>query len=135
MILEKSQKRILKIMIGLLTTVILFHISIITQIIPYSIVWAGKLKTDKEMFAFETASVLINIFLIFILLLKGNYIKHKISVKILNGVLWLFVLVFAINTIGNLAAKTFFEKVVFTPLALISAILLFIIVRTKYETN
>jgi len=131
--IEKSQKPILKIMIGLLITVILFHISIIAQIIPYNVVWAGKMKTVKEMRVFETASILINIFLVFILLIKGRYLKPTFSEKILNGILWLFVFVFVINTIGNLLAKTLFEKAVFTPLTLISAILLWIIVRTKYE--
>jgi hypothetical protein len=39
------------------------------------------------------------------------------------------VLVFALNSVGNLLAKSLFEKAVFTPLTLISAILIWIILR------
>ncbi len=121
--------RALRMMLRLLTIVVIFHLAIITQLIPYTIVWAGKLKTVDEMYAFEAVSIAINIFLIALLLLKGNYIKHSISDKILNIILWLFIAVFAINTLGNLMAETLFEKLIFTPITLLSAILLWIIVR------
>ena len=116
-------------MIGLLTLVIIFHLAIITQLIPFTIVWAGKLKTLDEMYAFEAVSISINIFLIIILCLKGNYIKHRISDKVLNTILWFFVALFTLNTIGNLVAETLFEKLVFTPLTLLSAIMIWIILR------
>jgi hypothetical protein len=123
----------LKITIGLLIFVIVFHLAIITQLIPYTIVWAGKLKTVEEMYAFEAVSLSVNLFLITLLLLKGNYIKHSISDKILNTILWVFVVLFVLNTIGNLMAETLFEKLVFTPLTLLSAILIWIILRKDKE--
>ncbi|MFZ4544896.1 MAG: hypothetical protein ACOYOA_12660 [Saprospiraceae bacterium] len=118
----------LKLMLGLLCAVVLFHLLIITQIIPYNIVWAGKLKTTEDMLVFESASLLINFFLILVLLLKGQYIRNSISTKIINSILWFFVGLFAVNTIGNLFAETTFEKVVFTPLTFISAYLLWKII-------
>ena len=130
---KKLQIPALKIMIGLLIAVILFHSLIITRIIPYTIVWAGKLKDVEDMWKFETISIAINSFLLSTLLLKGNYLKSKIPDKILNAILWLFMFVFVINTIGNLMSKTLFEKIVFTPLTLIAAVLIWIIVRTKRE--
>lgn len=126
-----SPEKALKFMIGLLVVVVLFHFSILFQIIPYTIVWAGKLNTANEMYAFEATSIAVNLFLILILALKGHYIKHSIPEKWLNGILWFFVVVFALNTIGNLFAKTVFEKVVFTPLTLISAIFIWIILKKK----
>lgn len=126
-----SPEKALKFMLGLLVIVVLFHFSILFQIIPYTIVWAGKLNTVNEMYAFEATSIAINLFLILILVAKGNYIKHPIPEKWLNGILWFFVVVFALNTIGNLFAKTVFEKVVFTPLTLISAIFIWIILKKK----
>lgn len=128
-----SSKQAIKIMLGLLSIVVLFHLLILTQLIPYTIVWAGKLNTVEEMYVFETVSILINLILILLLLLKGNYIRNSISPKILNGILWFFVIVFVLNTIGNLTAETLFEKLTFTPLTLISAILLYLIVRTPKE--
>lgn len=129
MINKISKTQALRIIIGLLTIVIVFHMLIIIRIIPYEIVWAGKLKSISEMYVFEIVSIFINILIVAVLLLKGNFIKHKINDKIINGILWFFVVVFALNTVGNLLAKSLFEKAVFTPLALISALLIWIIVR------
>lgn len=128
-----TKKEALKMMIGLLTLVVIFHLAIITELIPYSIVWAGRLKTPDEMYAFEAVSISINILLVALLFLKGNYIKHRISNKVLNTILWLFLLLFVLNTIGNLMAETLFEKLVFTPLTLLSTILIWIIVRKDRE--
>lgn len=124
-----SKWKALKIMIPLLSLVIIFHLAIITRLIPYQVVWAGKLKSVNEMYAFETASIAMNIFIIALLLLKAKHLKRNISSKILDTLLWLFVILFAVNTIGNLMAETLFEKLVFTPLTLLSSILIWVIVR------
>lgn len=130
--LSKLSKRIaLKTMLILLSVVVLFHLLILVQIIPYEIVWAGKLQSTNEMYVFEAVSIVINLILISILLLKGNYINHRASERMLNAFLWFFIVVFALNTVGNLMAKTYFEKVVFTPLTLISAILIWVVVRKE----
>jgi hypothetical protein len=126
-----TPEKALKMMIGLLIAVVLFHLSVLFQLVPYTIVWAGKLNTLNEMYAFEAVSIAINLFLLLILALKGNYIKHNIAEKWLNGILWFFVVVFALNTVGNLMAETAFEKIVFTPLTLISALLIWIILKKK----
>ena len=131
--MTNTQKTSLKIMLGLLAAVLLFHLSVLTRIIPYTIVWAGKLNNNKEMYAFESVSILLTSLLITTLLVKGNYVKLKISNKIINAILWIHVLLFSLNTIGNLTAKTFFEKAVFTPLTFVSAILIWLIVRTIKE--
>lgn len=118
-------------MLSLLIVVILFHILVLIQIIPYTIVWAGKIDSVEKMRAFELLSIAINIFLITTLLLKGNYINTTISVKVLNGIIWLFVILFSLNTIGNLFSKTNFELFVFTPLTFVSALLCWRIVVGK----
>lgn len=130
-----SQRLALNIMLALLSIIMIFHLSVITQLIPYTIVWAGKLKTVEEMRRFESVSILLNCFFMTVLLLKGNYIKSKIPVKLLNIVLWIFVAIFALNTIGNLFAKTDFELYVFTPLTFISALLcLRILIKDKQQS-
>ena len=129
-----SKRTALKIMLILLSLVVLFHLLIIFQVVPYEIVWAGRLRTVDEMYAFEATSILINLLLIGVLLFKGKYFSHRIPEALLNVLLWLFVVVFSLNTVGNLLAKTQFERVVFTPLTFISAVLIWIIVR-KDETG
>jgi membrane protease YdiL (CAAX protease family) len=121
-------------MVFLLSVVTVFHLCLIVKLIPYDIAWGGRLKNDREMYAFETISILINVFLISILLMKGNYLKIRLKEKVLNGVLWIFFFIFILNTIGNMVAKTNFEKA-FSVLTLISAILIWNILKNKEKTT
>jgi hypothetical protein len=65
-------------MIGLLSVVLVFHILILIKIIPYAIVWAGKISSLEQMRKLEVVSILVNSFSIIILMLKAGYIKNKI---------------------------------------------------------
>ncbi len=113
----------IKIFLAILFSVIIFHMCIMLKIIPYSITWGGRLTNDNEMYVFESISILINALLCWLLLLKGKFIDYKISEKIVNVILWIFFGIFVLNTIGNIFAKTTFEKS-FAFLTAISAILL-----------
>jgi len=124
----------IKIFLGLLISVVLFHICIILKIIPYDIAWGGRLKNDAEMYVFETISILINIFLSIVLLMKGEIVKFRFSYKVINAILWIFFVIFILNTIGNLFAQTFFEKF-FALLTGFSAILIWNIAMKKKTTN
>ena len=120
--------------IGLLTLVIIFHGFIIAKIIPYNIAWGGRLENDSQMYVFESISILINGFLITVLFLKANYRKHSFSEKILNGILRFFQMLFILNTIGNLLAKTSFEKY-FALLTAILAIFIWIILKRNARND
>ena len=128
--LSTAKNRSLKTMIGLLTIIILFHFCLITKIIPYDIAWGGRLKNDTQMYIFEILSIIMNGLLITVLLLKANYLYYKISEKVLDGVLWFFVILFALNSFGNLFAKTYSEKF-FTIFTFISTVLIWIILKKK----
>jgi hypothetical protein len=119
-----STKTTIKILTSLLVLVIFFHLLILLKIIPYTIAWGGRLKTDQEMYVFESVSIVINLLLIFILSLKAKHVKHKI----IDITLWIFFVLFSLNTIGNLLAKTTFEKS-FSVITLLFAVLLFKILR------
>lgn len=127
-------KNLIKIFLGLLFSVILFHICIMLRIIPYNIAWGGRLTNDNEMYVFETISILINLFLSWILSMKGNLVKFKFTNKTVNTILWVFFGIFILNTVGNIFAKTYFEKF-FTVLTGLSAILIWTILKQKKTTN
>lgn len=103
-------KKILKILIVIYSIIIVFHSCILLKIIPYEITWGGRLQNDQEMYVFETASIAINLFLIWILLMKGDFVTYKFPVKVIHVILWIFVVVFTLNTVGNIFAKTLLEK-------------------------
>ena len=127
-----SQKQAINIMIALLTIVLVSHILVLTGVIPYGVVWAGKISTEAEMRKLEVISILVNAFAILILVLKADYIKHKISGKIINAIILLLAVLFSLNTIGNLFAKSGFELYFFAPLTFILAVsCLRIVIDTK----
>lgn len=110
-------------MLILLSGIIIFHMLILFGIIPFSIVWGGRLSTKEEMLIFESVSILINAFLIFILAVKGKYIKIKLPKIFIQIVLWIFVFLFFLNTIGNLLAESTIETIIFSPITLLFSIL------------
>lgn len=82
------------------------------------------------MYRFEIISIFINLFLISILLMKGGYLKFQFNFKIINILLWIFFLIFILNTIGNILAKTTFEKL-FSVLTFLSAVFIWKILMSK----
>lgn len=129
-----SSQKALNTVIIILIAVSLFHCAIIIKLIPYSIAWGGRLENDEQMYVFESISLLVNFFLLFILSIKGNYLKIKASNKLIRIVLWLFVFLFSLNTVGNLFAKTLIEKT-FTIVTALLAILIFIVLKDKEERS
>ena len=86
------------------------------------------------MYVFESISIVVNCILILIILVKGQIINLKISPKVINTILWIFVILFSLNTLGNLASKTNLETVIATPLTFLFAFLCFrIVINTKEE--
>lgn len=120
----------IKILVGLLFAVILFHFCIITKIVPYDITWGGRLTNDSEMYVFETISILINTLLSWVLLMKGNFVTYKFPNQVVHVILWIFFALFILNTIGNIFAKTLFEKQFAFLTGFFSILLLIILKRT-----
>lgn len=121
-------KKMIKTLIVIYSIITVFHSCILLKIIPYDITWGGRLQNDQEMYVFEITSIAINLFLIWILSMKGNFVTYKFPVKVIHVILWIFVVVFALNTVGNLFAKTLLEKA-FTLLTLGSALAIGFVLR------
>lgn len=120
----------IKIILSIVVAVIIFHFSILFKIIPYEITWGGRLKTDSEMYVFEFISIVINLLLGTTLLIKGNYLKPIIRLSVVNVILWIFLILFGLNTIGNFFAETALEKS-FSILTLALSILIWIVLKAK----
>ncbi|MCR9066733.1 MAG: hypothetical protein NXI00_22375, partial [Cytophagales bacterium] len=114
-------------MFCILGVVLIFHFLIYTEQIPYDKVWAGKLESIEEMKTFETFSILLNIFILTVLIIKYRQLKKGVSHKVIDVLIWIFTAFFALNTLGNLFAKSTLELVLGTALTLTSAVLCFII--------
>jgi hypothetical protein len=129
--MNKRQNKLtyINILIGISVLATIFHLLILVRVIPYEITWGGRLKTVEEMYVFETLSILINSFFIFVLLQKGEYVRFFLGKKTVTIILWVFFTIFVLNTIGNVFSKTNFEKH-FAILTFINSILIWIINKT-----
>jgi hypothetical protein len=126
-----SKKVALIIMFFILGAILIFHFLIFTEQIPYDKVWAGKLNSVEEMKSYEIFSILLNIFILVVLFIKYKQLEREERNKIIDIFIWIFVIFFALNTLGNLFAQSMIELIIGSLLTLISSILCFIIVKNR----
>jgi hypothetical protein len=101
---------------------ILFHLLVIIGIVPGNIVWGGRATNADELMRLEIFSISLNaVFLVFTLILNGN-IKVRMKPLFAKILLWLMSILFILNTIGNLLAKSSIETIIFTPVTLLSSV-------------
>ena len=110
---------------------IVFHLLVLMQIIPYTIVWGGRITSLSQMYVFEAISILINLIFLFVVLLKLKILRIQFPEKLLNICLWIMFALFLLNTLGNLFSISDLERVIFTPITLLSSIFIFILISNK----
>lgn len=118
-------------MLVLLTLVLGYHLLILTGVISYEVAWGGRLKSQSEMYVFETISIGINSIIMLIISIKGGYVQSKISFRFINTLLWIIAIIFVLNTVGNIFSTNALETIIFTPLTFLSAILCYRIAVEK----
>lgn len=118
-------------LISIFSLTLIFHLLVLTGIIPYSIVWGGRITNQSQMVVFEAVSIVINAFFLLVILLKSGFFKVQLPEKITNGILWVMVIVFLLNTVGNLLSVNSLEKKIFTPITLLLAVFSLILVLGK----
>ena len=106
----------------LLSLFLLLHFSILIKIIPYNLVWGGKLNSIQEMYRFEIFSILINALFVIVILKQMSFLTIDIPKKVITYSLWLMTGLFILNTLGNAISKNKLEKRLFTPITILLAI-------------
>lgn len=107
---------------ALLTLFVIFHLLILSRVVPFGAVWGGRLKTASEMIVFETLSIVMTLFMLAIVAVAGGYLKAKLNPIVLKGILWSVSVLFLLNTIGNLLSTSRLEQVMFAPITLMLSI-------------
>jgi hypothetical protein len=113
------------IIISILLCTFIFHVFVLTGVIPYDIVWGGRLENISQMYVFEFISLAINSIIMIVVCIKVGYVKTYINLKFINIILWFLVVVFLLNTVGNIVSFSILESIIFTPLTFISALLFY----------
>jgi len=106
----------------LLTLFLLLHFMILLKIIPYHLIWGGRLKSNNEMYRFEIFSILLNALFIIVILAQADFWMINIPKNIITYALWLMTGLFLLNTLGNAISKNKIERLIFTPITILLAI-------------
>ncbi|MCR1795176.1 hypothetical protein AB3N61_12400 [Leptospira sp. WS58.C1] len=101
---------------------IIFHTIIISGVVPFSIVWGGRLETWEQMVVFESISILLNFIFLAVIALDSEYIKLPVPKSIVRILLWIMIAIFSLNTLGNIFSLNATETIVFTPVTLVTAL-------------
>lgn len=82
--------------------------------------WGGKYKVLPK--SFRIASLFASIFLIiigFIYLLTSRILPEIIPLNVIKIIIWIVAFIMLLNTLGNLASKSKYEKMIMTPVSFI----------------
>lgn len=113
-----------KVMQIIAMAVMVYHICIMVGIVPYEMVWGGKLKSRDQMLVFESISIAINLLLIGAV--WAYFHSHPPGYHKAGRILmWLFGVLFAVNTLGNIFAENLWEAIIFTPITALLSVLAF----------
>ena len=115
----------------LLAGVVMFHVLVLAGVVPQNMVWGGRVSNLMQMQVLEAVSMFVVLLSMAIIASKAGYIKPLMPTKSINMALWMLVVFFSLNTVGNLFSATSVEMILFTPVTFISALLCYRLVITK----
>jgi hypothetical protein len=112
--------------IGIFGCLILFHLGIVVGImlfdyVPADFVWGGRIQSKEQFISFEGISLVVQATCLFLTLIRAEYLRLERLTNIAHGGMWVLFGIFALNTVGNILAKTAFEKA-FTVVTIILAL-------------
>jgi hypothetical protein len=95
---------------------------VLIGIVPANIVWGGRAANKQEIIQLELISIALNsLFLAFSFLLNGN-LKINLKPAYIKIILWFMSIIFILNTLGNLMAKSSVETMIFTPITILLSV-------------
>ncbi|TCS43771.1 hypothetical protein [Reinekea marinisedimentorum] len=112
-----------RLLAGILVCLCVYHLLILTGVVPYQFVWGGRLASVEQMYRFEAFSLLLNVAMLMVVLIRLGWLAVPLPARVVSALLWLMVLLFALNTVGNLFSLSLIEAVVFTPVTAACALL------------
>lgn len=102
--------------------IILFHVLALLRIVPYEMLWGGRLQNPDQMVVFESVAILINAIMLGVVCIRARIIQWILKPSVIKIALWIMVVLFALNTLGNLFSKNTLEQLIFTPVTFVLSI-------------
>jgi hypothetical protein len=106
-------------LLTLLSLMALFHVLILLNILPYDMVWGGRIADTTRMCRLELISLVVHLLMLTVIAIKAGMINVRVNPMLTTILLWLMFGLFLLNTLGNLMSLNAFERIVFTPLTIL----------------
>jgi hypothetical protein len=111
----------------LFTAAFVFQLVVLAGLIPTEMVWGGRLANEEERTVGALVSLTFLLLMILVLLLRMGRMPIMNSSRVGGRVgrygMWVIVVLFTLNTVGNIFALDLRETLIFTPITLVSALL------------
>jgi hypothetical protein len=117
----------------ILVFVTIFNFSVMLNLVPYDIVWGGRLTSKEEMIRFELVSILLNIFSGLLVMIKAGYLMPRMRRRV-NVIIWILPLLNFLGILGNAASKSDTERAMFLPVAIVMFLLTLRIALEKTDS-
>jgi len=125
----KQRSRIIALLAALLTGLGIYHILILAGLLPSQYVWLGRIQTPEELLLHEGVSLGVIALALAALTLE----RFRIYTPVSRLLLYLFALLFAANTVANLFAPTWTERILFTAVTSILTLLTYRLIQLNKE--
>lgn len=109
-------------LLALFTAAILFQFTVLAGWIPVEMVWGGRLQNNEERTVGAWVSTAVLMLCAFLVLIRMGRLLPSLQAVSKWGMLAVCAL-FAVNTVGNLFALDLRERLIFTPVTLVAAVL------------
>jgi hypothetical protein len=121
-----SAKLAANILLGIYGLLVIFHLLVLAQVIPSDIVWGGQIGTTQtNLVTLETIALVVTAFFVVVVAAKVDYIKVGNFKKIIHILLWIIFVYSLLNIAGNFASGSPTERLVFLPISIVVAFLVF----------
>lgn len=110
-------------LIAIFSATIIFHSLVLGGIVPFDVVWGGRLQDATEMITMEIVSIVLNLLMMVVVAIRSDMVSLPVRPGVIRILLWVMTGLFLLNTIGNLASVSETEKRIFTPITLLLSIL------------
>ncbi|MBO9315453.1 MAG: hypothetical protein J7456_06670, partial [Chloroflexus sp.] len=121
-----STKLAANILLAIYGLLVIFHLLVLAQVIPPDIVWGGQIgDSPTELVVFEMIALITVVFFAVTIAIKVDYIKVGRFKKVFNILLWIIFIYALLNIIGNFLSISSIETLLFLPVSIVVALLVF----------
>ena len=101
------------------SVLLVFHMAVIFKLIPYHLIWGGRLKNDRQMLKYEIVSFVVIAILWIFTVSDAGFLEVFETNNFRPYIYWGLALLFLFNTLGNVKSESKLEKTLFTLLTIL----------------